>query len=1278
MNPVYTRRRPLRGAAVSFAKLAKICLVVLVACSFVLTVLSPLSAPQRAFAAQAEKLPYKVHFKRSGTYGFGQYSRGEDMWINGVHAYCADSPRKLPDDNQNYDAWTMPYYYPRKILYYGFHGPGYPVGYDRGLWRGVESKGMDKTFATHIMLTYAYKKDDNDKEGSWKYALSRISSQYSYYQPTLQKLYDEIIALPDPPAWFKDSCIMINPNNATQTVMSFRQPTGVIKVHKRSANKDISDNATYSLEGAQFAVYSDPEAAQLVTEFPHPTDHTGWAMTYALDPGTYYVKETKPALGYQLDPNIYEVEVTAGGVTWVGNDAAGEGWFDQIPLDNPIGILLNKHDAEKELIAQNSPQAAASLADAQFEVKYYDGYYSADELSKQIPVRTWIVRTNENGSINLRYASDTFTTHDGVKLSYKVSGDPFFTNKEGLITLPLGTVSIQEIRAPQGYVLGDEPLHVQQIKAEHEGKLVSEFTRMQVPEQVIRGDLELVKVDEETKARMAGVAFEIISDTTGERHVIVTDKDGHASTAASVIKHTHNTNGNDETQGEPAGVWFGEAAPNDALGALIYDTYTINELPGAPNEGKDLIEGIKVTISHPNVTVDLGTLNNKTIHVDTSLIDGVTKQKIVPIDTAVNLVDQVHYTNLKAGRNYTVVGTLMDKATNQPLVINGSKVTTTKAFTAQDVSGSVDVNFEFDASSLGAGIQTVAFEEIYEGDRRAAVHADINDAEQTVEYVAPHLETMATDTDDGDKLVTRTSVARVTDRVFYSNLTAGHEYRLEGVLMDKAAAKPLVVDSKQVTASAAFMPDQPAGSVDLTFEFDSRGLSAGTELVAFQKLYRGDVVMTAHEDLAAEGQTVTIVSPDLTTIATDGVDGDKVVSIDPQVRIVDAVSYQNLKPGREYTMTGVLMDKTTGEPVLVNGEQVTSSATFTPEQSSGSVEVVFEFDGSGLTRGSQLVAFETLFEDGVELAAHADIDDEDQTVLVAEPSLKSRALDAADQDKNVLNIKDAKIIDTIEYCDVIAGREYRLEGLLMNKATGEPLLVNNEQLKASAVFEPEESSGAVELSYELDGRAVSPQTAIVAFNRLYRDEALVSRDEDINNEDQTVTVLAPKIVTTAVNNETGDKAIYPQKHVTVVDTVKYEGLIAGKTYELKAVLMDKATSKPCLVDNKPVAAERSFVPESSAGAEAMYLSFDGSGLKRGNKFVVFEELYLDGELIAAHRDLDDEGQTVYVPTLPQLPKTADSVVLLGAVALGGAGVLALAVGYAMRRRPRPWRAGFIR
>lgn len=237
---------------------------------------------------------------------------------------------------------------------------------------------------------------------------------------------------------------------------------------------------------------------------------------------------------------------------------------------------------------------------------------------------------------------------------------------------------------------------------------------------------------------------------------------------------------------------------------------------------------------------------------------------------------------------------------------------------------------------------------------------------------------------DGEKEICATEVFTLTDTVSYKHLVPGKEYTVKGVLMDKATGKPLLIDGGEIHSEATFTPEEPSGEITVEFTFDSKYIKEDTDIVVFESLQRGGMELAVHADLTDEGQTVRVKVPEIGTKAT--IEGKKEVPAKGDITIEDLVSYRNLTPGKEYTISGTLMDKATGKELLVNGDIVTSEVTFTPEQPDGEVMVSFPFDAGGITKETQTVVFEKLYRDGVELTAHADLGDEGQTVTITPPA----------------------------------------------------------------------------------------------------------------------------------------------------------------------------------------------------------------------------------------------------------------------------------------------------
>ena len=233
---------------------------------------------------------------------------------------------------------------------------------------------------------------------------------------------------------------------------------------------------------------------------------------------------------------------------------------------------------------------------------------------------------------------------------------------------------------------------------------------------------------------------------------------------------------------------------------------------------------------------------------------------------------------------------------------------------------------------------------------------------------------------EGKKEVGATDMFTLEDTVEYKHLIPGKEYTIEGILMDKATNSPILSDGKEITSEIMFTPEQASGTVNVQFVLNAALITEETDIVVFENLYADGVELAVHADIQDNDQTVTVKIPEIRTHAE--ADSKKEVTAEEKITIIDTVSYSNLTIGKEYTVKGVLMDKATGKPFEVNGNPVNSEVTFTAETMDGNIEVVFIFDGLSVKTDTEVVVFESLYHNGIELTAHADIEDEDQTVTI--------------------------------------------------------------------------------------------------------------------------------------------------------------------------------------------------------------------------------------------------------------------------------------------------------
>ena len=767
---------------------------------------------------------------------------------------------------------------------------------------------------------------------------------------------------------------------------------GNAKVKKTTANEIVTNgNAMYTIAGATFGIFSDQNCSNQIGTLT--TNENGETNEVEVTAGNVYIKELSAPKGYKLDTTVHSLKVEAG-KTAVLN-------ISDVPKVTETLVDLFKIDMET---GKATAQGNAALTGAEFTWHYYDGLYTKDNLPERA-TRTWVTKTVAEKDSN-------GTVHYVTKLAdaYKVSGDTFYTQNEKSV-LPLGTLTVEETKAPDGYLLdgaymqaGDSTeqikgMYLTQITEDGELAVLSGSNQYSVSDQVIRGGVKIQKRDmetkdtkaqgsatlkdaafaiislnenpvlvegklykknetvktiqagidgvattsedllpygkyklEETKApegyltdgaktiefsitengkivdltgeshsiynqikrgdlegvkigagthkRLANVPFKITSKTTGESHIVVTDKNGQFSTASDWASHKKNTNAGTSSED---GIWFGISEPDDSKGALLYDTYEIEELACESNKGMKLIPAFEVVVSRNKVTIGLGTLTDeyeKEISIHTTATDKKTGEKVIVAGKKVTIVDTVTLDGLEEGRKYQLKGWQMLKEENAELLIDGKRVESDYTFVADSEKMKVEISYTFDASELG-GQNLVTFEELYdlknpEEPVKVAEHKDIDDEGQTVLITERKISIHTTATDkNGKKEIEAGKDLTIVDTVTLEGLEIGTNYKLSGWQMVKAENAKLLIDGKEVTNDYEFTADKENMEVQIEFTFDGSTLGR-KQLVTFEELY--DITnpeepkkVTEHKEINDEGQTVTIKEvPETPTPETPG------------------------------------------------------------------------------------------------------------------------------------------------------------------------------------------------------------------------------------------------------------------------------------------------------------------------------------------------------------------------------------------------------------------------
>lgn len=590
----------------------------------------------------------------------------------------------------------------------------------------------------------------------------------------------------------------------------------------------------------------------------------------------------------------------------------------------------------------------------------------------------------------------------------------------------------------------------------------------------------------------------------------------------------------------------------------------------------------------------------------------------------------------------------------------------------QGVSGTLLLSFDFDTSQL-VGKAVVVFEELiaYDKDgneKTVGLHKDILDEGQTVNIVK--IGTKAADDLTKTHVSQSAKEMKMTDTVRIDMLQTGKTYTVSGKLMDKQSGKAILVNGSEVTASRRFSYEDIrsrkdtwlsedgrffGGSIDLEYKLDST-LLTGKCLVVFERLYREGYLIAQHEDIDDEEQTVDVV--DLHTQAFSKESGTHEAKASGGTVVTDLVTVENLLTGQNYRLTGQLMDARTGKPLLSGGKEIKSEKTFSwkdirsaketklskdGKHYSGTVQMEFPFDASMLA-GHRAVVFEKLWQGGTMIAHHEDLSDEDQSIDLID--FRTTAQDKESSTHESQARKKTVIEDTVLLKNLLIGKTYTVKGRLMEKSSQRPFMQNGKEITASRSFtfadlekeglakaeaDGRHFSGKVTLSFFFDSSQLAG-TALVAFEKLYRDKEWIASHEDIDDEDQSIQIV--QIRTSAEDEETGTHTVKAGQKARIIDTVSYKGLTAGKKYVLKGKLMDKTTGKAVKAKTKAVSftAGKKSSKEGSLTDGTQEVSFRISAKKlAGKHLVVFEELLdSEGNRIAVHEDLSDQDQTVYV------------------------------------------------
>lgn len=774
---------------------------------------------------------------------------------------------------------------------------------------------------------------------------------------------------------YQDACFA-SPNESlskSASVTATAQGVGSIKIHKYSASPEITNgNSCYSLKGAEFGIFKTMADAQAgknaVATIITDADGNGFVGNLAY--GTYYVKETKAAPGYRINNNVYREKVDSDiPVTFdVPEEAGGD----------PAEVLVQKKDSNGIIF----------LEGCIFAIKYYDVQMDTDPAQTgRSSVRTWHIKTDENGyaKLNSRYL--------------QTGSSQLYYNGFGAPTIPVGTITIQEIQAPEGYVL-DSTIHTFKITDNPTGlPHVDVENARTIPNEIMKQPFELVKLAEgkkDTTYPLAEAGFmacrtdaltEVTEDyEAGEDEEIVTDDAGKYyiwdASKAIVLTSDNKTEMFTDEDG------YAKSIP------LEYGKYIVKETT-VPHNFHPIKEFTVNITQNSDEPVEMGYFTDKSFKAYIRIIkkDDKTDKKILSDSATFKIwsYDDNDYVSFdvtaedgsttKVSEFKTKDGELMTPGTLMPGKYRIEESECPNGYYNQLQNQSYDITIDAD--------EVYKVYETPEGEV-----TDMGVFEYVIENTS--LQGMIRITKNGEKRVyNETTKEFDTSKIKLADVTF-KVYADEDILApdgsgDTVYLKDTLVDTIVTDADGnAATNELPLGKYRL--EEDTPAEYEVLKPVKVILSSEGDKTVSTDEDgniIESIKYEVTInnklITPDIHTTAKDAVSLTHNGRRRHDSVIIDTVDMNKLIIGSKYRLEGVIMSYETKNPFLTeNGSKVIAAREFTADETNMAIDVTYPSIDTLELLGKSLVCFERLYqitEDGeILVAVHENIEDKGQTV----------------------------------------------------------------------------------------------------------------------------------------------------------------------------------------------------------------------------------------------------------------------------------------------------------
>lgn len=661
------------------------------------------------------------------------------------------------------------------------------------------------------------------------------------------------------------------------------------------------------------------------------------------------------------------------------------------------------------------------------------------------------------------------------------------------------------------------------------------------------------------------------------------------------------------------------------------------------------------------------------ISLETKVLVDSTKTNVAPADEKVDVTDTVTLHNLVAGTKFTLVGKVSDG--------ENIKVENEVEFTAKGDDETVSVPLKGLNLTEYAGKSLYVICELkYDGEVIATHNEDGTDPDE--KFYVPTVETNAIDatTNTQYSILDKT---QIIDSVKYSNLPTEYEYELETTFVDSATGEEIkkteiekdpywnmlkdlgyVTDEtssdstgdsvaedtgkivsevgKAFKRTQVLKPEKMDDTVNVTFDIDPRSFNLEGKTITIRQVIKlNGVAVAKHTDKDAESQQISF--PTGSTLAVDNTSHNHTIAPTKDADVVDTIFCKNLATGISVDFYGIAIDKDTNKPVELNGKPVVVKQSETISKADQEVQLHYVVDGTKL-KGKRLTSFVFAVYNGKIVFKHTDPNSAEQSFSFS--SLRTKFLDDKNGTHATMLTEDVHQTDTVTLDGLTKGERFTLKGVVYNKSTRKPMLVDGKQVTNSIDFTVKGNSEEVALKYQYNGLKSDAyhkdkNDDLVSFVYLYKDGILIDKEEDFDSFDQTIKL--PSCGTSASDGITKLHVGYASKTAIFRDSVDYYNLIVGDWYSTTLTLhlnKDGKDAGPLKDANgNLITATVKFQAKTTDGSVKVEVKYDAS-LLAGETITAFETIRTKGYEVCGHTEITDEGQQIHYPELKTSAKNS--------------------------------------